>query len=183
MGNFRITAILILAVLLQWSARGVWEPLRYIDFFLIAIVYAAFQRNAIKAIVLGSLLGIAVDALSGGLLGANGFTKTLIAYSVSEIARRVYMDNLMLRIPVLILSSAIGNLLFVGLNTMFGSAPAEPLGMTLLISVIATSITGTALLFLFDRLFSQTASGSGGEGFFERRRRLRRRSRVSLKRR
>jgi rod shape-determining protein MreD len=54
---------------------------------LIIVVYAALQRNAIRAIIFGTIAGIAVDALSGGLLGANGFSKTLVAYVVSEIAR------------------------------------------------------------------------------------------------
>ena len=70
-------------------------------FRLIVVVYAALQRNSLRAILFGTFSGLAVDALSGGLSGANGFSKTLIAYIVSEIARRVYLDNLLLRIPVI----------------------------------------------------------------------------------
>ncbi|MCV4820422.1 rod shape-determining protein MreD, partial [Escherichia coli] len=64
------------------------------DFPLIIVVYAALQRDAVKAILFGAVSGLAVDALSGGLLGANGFSKTLVAYLVSEVARRIYLDNL-----------------------------------------------------------------------------------------
>ena len=101
MENIKITIALIVAVLLQWTLRSVAEPFAYIDFPLIVVVYAALQRNSVKAILFGTVAGIAVDALSSGLLGANGFSKTLIAYLVSELARRVYMDNLLLRIPVI----------------------------------------------------------------------------------
>src|SRR5215510_2901865 len=101
MEQVKIAVALIIAVILQWTLRNVHEVFMYVDFPLIIIVYAALQRNTIKALLFGTISGIAVDALSGGLLGANGFSKTLIAFIVSELARRVYLDNLLLRIPVI----------------------------------------------------------------------------------
>ena len=79
MEGVRLTICLIIAILLQWTLRNVAEPLAYVDFPLIIVVYAALQRNSIRAILFGTISGIAVDALSGGLLGANGFSKTIIA--------------------------------------------------------------------------------------------------------
>ena len=86
MEGVKLTISLIIAIVLQWTLRNVAEPFAYIDFPLIIVVYAALQRNSIRAILFGTISGVAVDALSGGLLGANGFSKTLIAYIVSEIA-------------------------------------------------------------------------------------------------
>src|SRR5664279_1210202 len=101
MEGVKLTISLILAIILQWTLRNVSESFAYIDFPLIIVIYAALQRNSMRAILFGTISGLAVDALSGGLLGANAFSQTLVAYIVSEIARRVYMDNLILRIPVL----------------------------------------------------------------------------------
>src|SRR3954470_6194073 len=112
MEGVKLTIALIIAIALQWTLRNVFEPFVYIDFPLIVVVYAALQRNSIRAILFGTLSGISVDALSGGLLGANGFSKTLVAYIVSELARRVYLDNLILRIPVLAAASALSSLLY-----------------------------------------------------------------------
>jgi len=120
MEQVKLTVALIIAVLLQWTLRNIAEPLMYVDFVLIVVVYAALQRNSLRAILFGTFSGLAVDALSGGLLGANGFTKTLIAYIVSEIARRVYMDNLLLRIPVIAGACFLDNALFYGLHRVFG---------------------------------------------------------------
>src|SRR5918996_1125495 len=119
MDQVKITIALVLAILLQWTLRNVAEPLAYIDFPLIIIVYAALQRDAIKAVLFGTFAGIAVDALSGGLLGANGFSKTLIAYMVSELARRVYMDNLLLRIPVIAGACLLDDLVYWGMHLLF----------------------------------------------------------------
>ena len=123
MEQVKITVALIIAILLQWTLRNVAEPFAYIDFPLIIVVYAALQRNAIKALLYGTVAGLAVDALSGGLLGANGFSKTLIAYIVSEIVRRVYMDNLLLRIPVIAGASLLSNLVYYGMHRLLGSGP------------------------------------------------------------
>src|SRR5439155_18002609 len=116
MEQIKLAAALIIAVILQWTLRNVAEPLAYIDFPLIIVVYAALQRNSLRAILFGTFSGLAVDAPSGGLLGSHGFTKTLIAYVVSEIARRVYMDNLLLRIPVIAGACFADNALYYGLH-------------------------------------------------------------------
>ena len=104
------TLALIVAVALQWSLSSRFPALAYIDFPLIVIVYAALQRDAIRAMLYASIGGIAVDALSGGLLGAGGFSKTLTAFIIAEIARRVLLDNPLLRIPVIAGASAFENI-------------------------------------------------------------------------
>src|SRR5688572_7722009 len=123
MDQLKITVALILAVLLQWTLRNVAEPLAYIDFPLIIVVYSALQRGATRAVLFGAFSGLAIDALSGGLLGANGFSKTLIAYAISELARRVYLDNLLLRIPVIAGACLVDDLVYFGLHRVLGQTP------------------------------------------------------------
>src|SRR5215470_5178179 len=126
MEQVKLTIMLIIAVLLQWTLRSIAEPLAYIDFPLLIVVYAALQRNSIRAIFFGTFSGLAVDALSGGLLGASGFSKTLIAYIVSELARRVYLDNLLLRIPVIAGACLLNNAVYYGLHRLLGQEmPAQ----------------------------------------------------------
>src|SRR2546421_6925734 len=134
-----------------------WEPLAYIDFPLIIVVYAALQRNSIRAILFGSVSGLAVDALSGGLLGANGFTKTLIAYAVSEIARRVYLDNLLLRIPVIAGACAVNSFMYYGLHRLLGQPPAGDVVVTASYSLIGTTIAGTLVHLFFQSLSADRA--------------------------
>src|SRR5688500_15993346 len=123
MNNLKITIALIIAIILQWTLRNVAEPFAYIDFLLIILFYAALQRDALKAILFGTFAGLAIDALSGGLLGANGFSKTLIAFMVSELARRVYMDNLLLRIPVIAGACLLDDLVYYVLHRLLGQDP------------------------------------------------------------
>ncbi|MGB5015445.1 MAG: rod shape-determining protein MreD, partial [Pyrinomonadaceae bacterium] len=152
MDGVKLTIALIIAIILQWTLRNVAEPLSYIDFPLLIVVYAALQRNSIRAILFGTIAGLAVDALSGGLLGANGFTKTLIAFGISEIARRVYLDNLLLRIPVIAGASVLNGLIYFGLHRLLGQPPSGELLVVGAYSLIGTTIAGTLTYLLLDSM-------------------------------
>jgi rod shape-determining protein MreD len=179
MEQVKITVALIIAVLLQWTLRNIAEPLAYVDFPLIIIVYAALQRNAIKALIFGTITGIAVDALSGGLLGANGFSKTLIAFVVSELARRVYLDNLLLRIPVIAGACLLDDLVYYGMHRLLGQEPSAQLLVTMSYTVIGTTITGTIVYLLMDRFFTETPMRRKRD-IFSSRRQTRRRNPIRL---
>ena len=179
MENLKITIALILAVLLQWSLRNVAEPFAYVDFPLIVVVYAALQRNAVRAIFFATVAGIAVDALSSGLLGANGFSKTLIAYLVSELARRVYMDNLLLRIPVIAGACVLDDLVYYGMHRMLGQEIGGQLFVTVSYTLIGTTIAGTAVYLALDSLLTERARPRRRE-MFPTRRQTRRRNPIRL---
>ena len=180
MNQLKITIALIVAVLLQWTLRGIAEPLAYIDLPLVIVVYAALQRDATKAILFGAFSGIAVDALSGGLLGANGFSKTLIAYAVSELARRVYMDNLLLRIPVIAGACLIDDLVYFGLHRLLGQEPTVDVVTTVAYTMIGTTIAGTMVYLLLDYLISERSARSRRREMFPQRRQSRRRNPIRL---
>src|SRR5688572_24720909 len=108
MPQLKIAAILAVAIVLQLSLRAVWAPFSYIDFPLVIVVYIALQRDAWQALIVGTIAGLVVDAASGGLVGAGGFSKTLTAYIVFLAASRINIENPLLRIPVLA-AAAVGD--------------------------------------------------------------------------
>jgi rod shape-determining protein MreD len=179
MENLKITLALIVAVLLQWTLRNVAEPFAYIDFPLIIVVYAALQRNSVKAILFGTIAGIAVDALSGGLLGANGFAKTLIAYLVSELARRVYMDNLLLRIPVIAGACLLDDMVYWGMHWLLGQPPTGSAFVIMSYTLIGTTIAGTITYLLLDYAVTERIRPRRRE-MFPARRQTRRRNPIRL---
>jgi rod shape-determining protein MreD len=179
MEQVKITVALILAIVLQWTLRNIAEPLAYIDLPLIIVVYAALQRNSIRAILFGTIAGISVDALSGGLLGANGFSKTLIAYMVSELARRVYLDNLLLRIPVIAGACLLDDLVYFGMHKLLGQDLGGSLLVTMSYTLIGTTIVGT-FIYLFLDSFSSESLKKKKRDFFAPRRETRRRNPIRL---
>lgn len=174
--------VLLIAILLQWVLRGVAEPLSYVDLPLIVVVFAALQRNSIRALLFATIAGISIDALSGGLLGAGGFSKTLTAYIVSEIARRVFLDNLLLRIPVLAGASVGEDLIYYGVHRLLGQTSTEPVLTTIAYTLIGTTIVGTMMFFFLENANSQAAKAKRRE-FFAPKRQTRRRNPIRLGRR
>ncbi len=181
MDQLKITIALIVAILLQWTLRNIAEPFAYIDFPLIIVVYAALQRDAVKAIFFGTFAGLAVDALSGGLLGSNAFAKTLIAYIVSELARRVYMDNLLLRIPVIAGACLLDDLIYYGLHNLLGQPPVGQLIVVIAYTLIGTTIAGTFIYIMLDYVLVEKKRSRKPE-FFSNRRQTRRKNPIRFSR-
>ncbi len=158
MPQFKIAAVLACAIILQLSLRAVWGPHSYIDVPLIVVVYIALQRDAWKALIVGTIAGLAIDAPSGGLLGAGGFSKTLTAYLVYVAATRINLENALLRIPVLAAATLIDGSIYFFWQRLLGNPPSVPFVQTISYSLIGTTIAGTFILYMLDSLFSERLS-------------------------
>ena len=157
MPQLKIAAVLAVAIILQLSLGAVWLPLSYIDFPLIVVVYIALQRDAWQALIVGTIAGLAVDAASGGLIGAGGFSKTLTAYVIYFAATRVNLENPLLRIPVLAAATVLDSAIYVFWHRSLGYPPTVPFVQTMSYKLIGTTIVGTFALYLLDSLFTERA--------------------------
>ena len=159
MRQLAIVIALIVAIALQSALRAIWQPLAFIDLTLILVVYFALQREPLRALVVAAIAGLAMDLISGppALLGAGGFAKVLTAYAVYFVASRVMLDTTLLRIPVLFCASIVDNLVYVGMHRLLGQRPPVPFIQSLSFKVLATTIAGTLLLYLYDSYFSGKA--------------------------
>jgi rod shape-determining protein MreD len=180
MPQLKIAIALAIAIVLQLCLGVVWSPLSYIDFPLIVVVYIALQGHAWQALIVGTIAGLAVDAASGGLIGAGGFSKTLTAYLIYFAATRVNLENPLLRIPVLAAASVIDSATYVFWHRSLGYPPSMPFMQTMSYRLIATTIVGTFALYLLDSLFTERARQ---RRTFASRRKGARRGKSTLKRR
>ena len=180
MPQFKIAAVLIISIILQLSLRVVWPPFSYIDFPLVVVVYIALQREAWQALLVGTIAGLFVDAASGGLIGAGGFSKTLTAFIIYFAATRVNLENPLLRIPVLAAATVLESLIYVFWHRVLGYPPLAPLMQTLSYKLIATTVVGTVVLYMLDSLMNERAAQRRQ---FATRRRVARKTTGSLRRR
>lgn len=157
MRQLKIALVLAVAVILQTSLRAVWPLFVYADLPLIVVVYVALQRDALRALFVGAAAGLAMDALSAGLLGAGGFSKTLVAFLVVSLATRVNVDNPLARIPVLAGASLVDDAVYVFLHRMLGQPSNVKFVEQASFKIIGTTIAGTILLYLLDMIFSERA--------------------------
>jgi len=180
MPQLKIAAVLAISIVLQLSLRAVWPPLSYVDFPLIVVVYIALQRDAWQALVVGTLAGLIVDAASGGLIGAGGFSKTLTAYVIYFAATRVNLENPLLRIPVLAAATVADAGIYVFWHKLLGYPPIVPVMQTISYKLIATTTVGTLVLYMLDAVIAER---SAQRRQFATRRRVARRTTGSLRRR
>ena len=180
MPQLKIAAVLAIAIILQLSLRAVWPPLSYIDFPLIVVVYIALQRDAWQALIVGTIAGLVVDAASGGLIGAGGFSKTLTAYIVYLAATRINLENPLLRIPVLAAATVGDAAIYVFWHRALGYPTVAPFVQTLSYRLIGTTVVGTLVFYVLDLLFSERSIQSRQ---FATRRRVARRTTGPLRRR
>jgi rod shape-determining protein MreD len=183
MEQFRLLIAFVLSILLQWTIRSVAEPLAYIDFPLIVVIYATLQGNTIRALLLATIAGISIDALSAGLLGASGFSKTLAVYLASEIVRRVYMENVILRVLMLAGVCLVNSAVYYGVHRLLGQPITENFLSFILYSTLATSFAGIFAFIILDTVILEGLSGMKKYEFFSVRRQPRRRGSIRLGRR
>ncbi|HEV3468983.1 MAG TPA: rod shape-determining protein MreD [Pyrinomonadaceae bacterium] len=159
--KLKLAVCVALAVVLQSSLRALWPPLAYADLTLVVVAYFALRRDAVQAVVIGTVAGLGTDVLSNGLLGANGFSKTLTAYLLAALVTRVMLDNPLVRIPVMAGAAAFDSLVNLFLHQLLGQPPGSPLGgslaETFAYRIIWTTVAGTFLAFALDTFFSETA--------------------------
>src|SRR6266436_8340694 len=60
-----VAILLIVAISLQSALRAVWQPLGFIDFALVLVVYFALQREPLLALITAAAAGLALDLISG----------------------------------------------------------------------------------------------------------------------
>ena len=174
--KWKLAACVALAVAAQTGLSTVWRPSVYADLTLVVVVYFALQRDAVQAVVLGTVAGLATDALSGGLLGARGFSMTLTAYLLAALVTRVMLDNPLLRIPVIAGAAAFNTVVYLLLHQFFGHPPNPPgpIAETLAYGVIWTTVVGTAVAFVLDLFFNESTRVRQRRAFAFRRRIARR---------
>ncbi|HEX8119215.1 MAG TPA: rod shape-determining protein MreD [Pyrinomonadaceae bacterium] len=174
--KWKLVICVALALVAQTGLSTVWRPAVYADLTLAVVIYFALQRDAVQAVVLGTVAGLATDALSGGLLGARGFSMTLTAYLLAALVTRVMIDNPLLRIPVIAGAAAFNAVIYLLLHQFFGQPanPPGPIAETLAYSVIWTTVAGTAVAFVLDHFFSESTSRRQRRAFAFRRRIARR---------
>jgi rod shape-determining protein MreD len=159
--KLKLALCVALAVVLQSSLRALWQPLAYANLPLIVVVYFSLQRDAVLAVMIGTVAGLGADVLSGGVLGAGGFSMTLTAYLLAALVTRVMLDNPLVRIPVMAGAAAFQLFVYLLLHQLLGQPPGSPLGGSLAETaantIIWTTVVGTLLAFALDPVFSDKA--------------------------
>jgi rod shape-determining protein MreD len=141
------------AVLVETAlAYLVASPGRYLDPFLLVVVYCALVGGETYGMLAGATAGWVQDALFGGrVLGISGLSKLLVAFGVGLAAGRFLISGAAARALVVLLASLADALLVQWLASVFSVQAAGLAPLALLSRATVNALVGGLLFALVDR--------------------------------
>ena len=89
----------VLALVLQALLPRITGRFSFFDLPLVVTIFFALgRRSPIQGMLMGSILGLFEDALSGHPLGINGIAKTVAGYLAASVGVRIDVQNWLVRV-------------------------------------------------------------------------------------
>ena len=148
------TGLAIAGAILVETALGylVPAPGRYLDPFLLVVVYCALAGNEASGMLAGSAAGWVQDVLFGGrVLGLSALSKLLVGYAVGLVAGRFLIATTAAQALVVLLATVADALLVQWLASVFSVEATGLSALTLASRATLNALAGGLLFALVDR--------------------------------
>lgn len=139
--------ITVLSLAIRWGLPFSVFPL---DLFLVAGITVALRKSTMAAQLFAFTAGIAEDAFTGGIIGINALSKTIIVYVVSILKEAVMIQGVVQRFLTYLLTSVANALLLVGIKSVF-SMPFKIDIYEIGYQTLVNSLAGLLVIFYFKR--------------------------------
>jgi rod shape-determining protein MreD len=121
MRGLALVAALAAAVVLQTTLAGfLVQGAMTVDLVLVVVVYVALTSGPVAGLLAGTVGGLVQDALSSGILGMGGLTKTVVGFLVGRFGTQFIVTAMVPRFLVFAAASAAHAGLFMGAYTLLG---------------------------------------------------------------
>ncbi|MCI0372737.1 MAG: rod shape-determining protein MreD [candidate division NC10 bacterium] len=141
----------LLAVVVLQTTIAPWVQLGQVrpDLFLLLLYLGSFKMNPTQACLMGCLLGLYEDALSGAPLGLNAFTLSLLGHALVRVREEVDQNRLVPHLVLLFLTGLSAGLMTSGILAFFGMGRdfGESLLWIILPGAAYTAAVGGLLVF------------------------------------
>ena len=78
-----------------------------VDLVLVVVVFAALSRGPVIGLWTGTFAGLIQDALSGGIIGVSGLTKTVVGVLVGIAGAQFIVGTIWHRLVILLAASVV----------------------------------------------------------------------------
>jgi rod shape-determining protein MreD len=150
-----IVAVTVAALLLQTSVPVYIPKLEILELpLLITIYFGLSRRNPSTGLLLGMVIGLSQDALSGPTvpLGFYGIAKTVIGYLASSIGARLDTEHPAARFALIFSFFVVHQAILVLIRRLLLAQPEAWLNGHLAIAAAVNAVVGTVLFVGLDRL-------------------------------
>jgi rod shape-determining protein MreD len=148
------TGLAIAGAVLVETALGylVPAPGRYLDPFLLVVVYCALAGDEVDGMLAGAAAGWVQDVLFGGrVLGVSALSKLLVGYAVGAAAGRFLIATTAARALVVLLATVADALLVQWLASVFSVDAAGLSPVALASRATVNALAGGLLFALVDQ--------------------------------
>jgi rod shape-determining protein MreD len=130
----------VAAVVLQSTVTGMVRGVVPVDLVLVVVVGAALAFGPVTGVVVGTIGGLIQDALTSGILGMGGLTKTLVGFAAGQFGTQFIVTATVPRLLVFAAATGVHAALFMGLYGLLGRSFPDP------IPGVAIQAVGNALV-------------------------------------
>ena len=139
-------------VLQAWLPRLLGR-FAWFDLPLVVNVYFAMgRRSPIQGTILGGILGIAEDALTGHAIGINGIAKTICGFLSASVGIRIDVENSTIRLMLSFLMSLLSSAIYLFIYQYLLGLTIEWNWLNELFKAIGNSAIAVILFPVLDRL-------------------------------
>jgi rod shape-determining protein MreD len=150
-----IVVVTAAALVLQASMPVYIPKLEILDLpLLVTIYFGLSRRNPSTGLLLGMVIGLSQDALSGPTvpLGFYGIAKTVVGYLASSIGARLDTEHPLARLALIFGFSILHPAILVLVRRLLLAQPETWFNMHLAIAATVNAVFGTILFLVLDRL-------------------------------
>jgi rod shape-determining protein MreD len=116
-----VLVAIALALALQTSvSRFLVGGAAAVDLVLIVVVYVALTRGPVTGMLAGSLAGLTQDALSIGVIGIGGLSKSIVGFVVGAVGQQFIVTAALPRLVIFLGSTVAHAAIFMGLYVLLG---------------------------------------------------------------
>jgi rod shape-determining protein MreD len=120
--GFVVLLILAIGIMLQTTFARFFVGRMNVDFVLVAVVYVALSFGPVAGLLGGTVAGLAQDALSGGILGIGGLTKTIVGFLAGTIGAQFIVSSALPRFVMFFTASLVHSAVFMGIYALLPDA-------------------------------------------------------------
>ena len=141
-----VVAAIIVALVLQTTlARFVMRGTLAVDLILVAVVYVSLISGPMTGLLSGAAAGLAQDALSSGLIGIGGLSKTVVGFLAGTVGSQFIVTQPLPRFVVFVAATIVHAAISFGLYLIldlrqFGSPYAAVAGQALANAVVGVVV-------------------------------------------
>ncbi len=121
-----------------------------VDLVLVVVVFTSLASGRMTGLWTGTAAGLLQDAMSGGVIGMAGLSKTVVGFLAGIIGTQFIVTQAFSRFVVFMLATVVDAILFMGLYELLGLRQFNAPMTTIAVRALLNAVVGVLLFKLVE---------------------------------